>query len=371
VLIGTTIFSINVLSRGHANPTLVGTLAFTDSGQYDPDTTVGYNDIVTLSLHSLTTPQTGMAYFAWLLPDQGDDGTPPLLLGRLSVNAGNAAFQYTSPAHTNLLAKYSRVRIIEQQALNDPITPSPDPKTWRWEGSLPNTPNPGDAQHYSLLDHSRHLLAKDPTLQNNGIPGGLVLWMTRNVAKVQEWCSAAQGSWGPQMSDGDADLIHRHMIRVLDYLDGQTYVWQDVPAKSPWLADPAPPGKFGLLSYTQGQDPPGYLQHVNLHLTGLADSPGHTDEQKQVAIQVDSVTTRMINDLTQVRKDAVQLVQRSNEQLRQPDTLTLLNEMAHLTQEANSGWFDATSHANVGGAIWLNARIHQLATISLQTSNQQ
>ena len=75
------------------------------------------------------------------------------------------------------------------------------------------------------------------------------------------------------------------------------------------------------------------MQHVDTHLKGLADSPGHTDEQKQVAIQVDGVITRMITDLTQVRKDAVQLVQRSDEQLRQPDTLTLLNEMATLTTE--------------------------------------
>ena len=195
--------------------------------------------------------------------------------------------------------------------------------------------------------------------------------MTRNVGKVEEWSSAAQGSWGQQMSDGDADLIHKQLIRILDYLDGQSYVSQDVPAGSPWLVDPAA-GKLGLLSYTQGQEPPGYLQHVDTHLRGLADSPGHTDEQKQVAIQVDSVITRMIKDLTQVRKDAVQLVQRSNDQLRQPDTLTLLNEMANLTDEANSGWFDATTRENMGGAIWLNERIQQLAArFSLETSSQR
>ena len=134
-----------------ANPTTVGTLTFTNSGQYDPDTTVGYNDIVTLSLHGLTTPQTGMADFAWLLPDQGDDRTVPLLLGRLPVNAGNATLQYTSPTHTNLLAQYSGVRITEQPANNDPSTPSLDPKTWRWEGWIPNTPTPGDVHQYSLL----------------------------------------------------------------------------------------------------------------------------------------------------------------------------------------------------------------------------
>ena len=169
------------------------------------------------------------------------------------------------------------------------------------------------------------------------------------------------------MSDGDADLIHRNLIRTLDYLDGLTYVWQDIPTGSPWLADPALPGKLGLLSYTQGQQPPGYLQQVNTHLTALTDSPGLTDEQKQAVIQVDDDIARMINDLAQVRTDAVQLVQRNNEQLRQPDTLTLLNEMVNLTIEANSGWFDPKTHENVGGTIWLNAWVHQLATVSVQT----
>jgi eukaryotic-like serine/threonine-protein kinase len=377
VLVSSIIISLYALDGGHASPATpttpqtVGTLTFTNSGQYDLTSTVGYNDIVTLSLHSLTTPGIGMAYFVWLMPDPGDDEVPPLLLGRIAVKAGDANLQYASPTHTNLLVQYSGVRITEQSALNDPSTPSPDPKTWRWQGWIPHTPTPGDTHQYSLLSHVRHLLAKDPTLQANNIPGGLVLWMTRNVAKVQEWCSATQGGWGPQMSDGDADLIHRNLLRILDYLDGQTYVEQDVPTGSPWLADPALPGKLGLLSHTQGQQPPGYLPHVNTHLTALAESPGHTDEQKQVAIQVDDVIARMINDLTQVRKDAVQLVQRSNEQLLQPDTLTLLNEMTALTGEANSGWFDMTTHENVGGAIWLNERIQQMATISLQTSNLQ
>jgi hypothetical protein len=371
VLASSAIVSIMVLGSGHASPSLVGSLAFTNSGQYDPNTTVGYNDIVSLSLHSLTTPQTGNAYFAWLLPDLGDDETPPLLLDRLAVNGGNATLHYSSPAHTNLLAQYSRVRITEQSVSNNPASPSPDPKTWRWEGSIPSTPTPGDPNQYSLLSHLRHLLAKDPVLQANNIPGGLVIWMTRNTSKVNEWSSAAQGQWSAQMSDGDADLIHRQLIRMLDYLDGQTYVGQDVPAGSEWLAQPQQSGKFGLLNYTQGQDPPGYLQHVDTHLMGLAEAPGHTTDQQQVAIQVNKVITRTVSDLAQVRKDAVQLVQRSNDQLRQSDTLTLLNEMANLTSEVNSGWFDETTHQNVGGVLWLSARIQQLATISVQKSSQQ
>jgi serine/threonine protein kinase len=369
ILTSSILISLHTLNAGQASPPQ-GTLTFTDSGQYDPNTTVGYNDIITLSLHHLTTPEAGQAYFVWLLPDQADDQTIPLLLGRLSVNAGNATLHYTSPSHTNLLAHYSGVRIIEQPASPDPNIPSQDPRTWRWEGRLPNTPNPGDAHQYSFLSHLRHLLAEDRMLHENAIPGGLVIWMTRNVAKVQEWSSAAQGGWGAQMSDGDADLIHKNLVRILDYLDGQTYAWQDVPAGSPWLVDPVA-GKFGLLSYTQSQEPPGYLQHVDLHLKGLIASPSHTQEQQQIVILVNSVITRMINDLIQVRKNAIQLVKRSNPQLRQPDTLTMLNEIATLTREANSGWFDTSSHENIGGAIWVNTRIQQLATISLQTSSQQ
>ena len=359
-----------VLFNGHTNPSPVGTLTFTDSGQYDTAKTVGYNDIITISLHGVAAPPAGKAYFAWLLPDQGDDTVIPLLLGHLSMHAGNADLRYVSPTHENLLAQYSGVRIIERAADENTSTPSPDPKTWRWEGGIPDTPIPGDTHQYSLLSHMRHLLAKDPTLGQNAIPGGLVIWMTQNVSKVEEWSSAAQGSWGAQMSDETANLIHKQLLRILDYIDGQAYVWQDVPAGSPWLVDPVA-GKFGLLSYTQSQEPPGYLQHTDTHLTALADSPGHTDEQKQVAVQAYSVITRMISDLTQVRKDAVQLVKRSNQQLRQPDTLTLLNEMANLTQEVNGGWFDATAHENRGGVIWLRARIQQLATISLPASHQQ
>jgi hypothetical protein len=193
--------------------------------------------------------------------------------------------------------------------------------------------------------------------------------MTRNVAKVEQTSGTMQSTWGAQLSDTDATLIHSNLIRILDYLDGQTYVPQDLPTGSPWLIDPMA-GKFGLLSHTQNQEPPGYLLHIDIHLKGLTASPSHTDEQEQIAIQIDSVIRQMINDLTQVRNDAMQLVTRSNTQLRQPDTLTLLNDIATLTQKANSGWLDPTTHENVGGARWLNTRIQQLATITLISSQQ-
>ncbi|BCL79540.1 hypothetical protein ccbrp13_20050 [Ktedonobacteria bacterium brp13] len=343
-------------------------MTFTSSGQFDPALTSGYNDVVTLSLQHVTPPPAGMVYGVWLMPDKADDETMPLILGHLSVMShGQAYLQYTAAAHTNLLATYSGVRIIMQQQNSNPMTPPQDPQTWCWEGWFPNIPTPGDAKGYSWLSHLRHLLAQDPTLQQNHIPGGLVTWMTRNLSKIEEWSSAAQGSWGEHMSDGTADLIHRQLIRIIDYLDGASYAWQDVP-NSPWLVDPVA-GKIGLLNVIPNQEPPGYLAHVDLHLNGLTNAPGHTQAQQMLALQIDPVMTRVTTDLLRVRKDAILLVHDTDTQLRQPKTLSILNEMVALTMECNSGWFDPGTGEDSGGVIWLAARMQQFATVDLSASH--
>jgi hypothetical protein len=89
-----------------------------------------------------------------------------------------------------------------------------------------------------------------------------------------------------------------------------------------------------------------------------------------LAIQVDGVITKMENDVMQIRRDAIQLVARTSSQMRHPDTLTLLNDMVSRTNEIKSGWFDATSGEDIGGVVWLQARIQQLATIVIQKSDK-
>src|SRR5581483_4062589 len=61
----------------------LGMLAFGSSGQFNPDLTQGYNDTITLSLRSISTPPQGMSYYIWLMPDPGDDATQPLLISTL------------------------------------------------------------------------------------------------------------------------------------------------------------------------------------------------------------------------------------------------------------------------------------------------
>ena len=356
-------------ARPAAGEKLVGTMAFGSSGQIDPTATKGYNDTITLTLSHLPSPASGRAYYAWLMPDTTDDTTLPLLLGTSSRD--RITLTYASPDHTNLLASYSGIRVTEQAANSTPVTPSLDPATWRWEGWITSTPTPGDENQYSLLSHLRHLLARDPTLRANDLPGGLSLWLTRNVAKVEEWASAAQGQWhDAQTSDADADLIHRHMLRILDYLDGQFYVWRDVPANSPWLVDPLA-GKIGLINSNARQNPPAYLPHVDVHLTGLSNSPGHTQEQQKLAILVDSVIQKMNRDLEQVRKDASELVKMSADQLRQAGNLEKLNDMVNLTTEVKSGWFDEHTGENTGSVLWMTARLQQLASVPVHVSHQR
>lgn len=347
----------------------VGTLAFLSSGQVDQDLTQGYNDLITLNLHGLPAPHAGETYYAWLMPDPSDEATAPLLLGTVAGGqTGQTALTYTSPRHTNLLASYSGVRVTEQASDPPPSTPGLDPASWRWEGWLPNTPAPTDENQYSFLAHLRHLLARDPTLSANNLAGGLVLWMMRNVAKVEEWASAAQGSWhGASTTGADLGLIHRHLLRILAYLDGQAYYWRDVPAGSPWIVDQQG-GKIGLIDCVPDQVPSAYLEHVDIHVNGLANAPGHTSAQQQLAVLVGTVIHTMEGDLQRVRRDAEALVKMTPGQLRQPGSLVMLDEMANLTTAVKSGWLDPQTGENIGGVVWMMARIEQLATIAVSSS---
>ncbi len=366
LVISAIFLSVILLVPMHSTPRApatapLGTFSFESSGQFNPTLTEGYNDIVRLSLRSIPDPAKGFSYYAWLMPDPSDDSTVPLLLGML--HPGPINLTYISPKHSNLLASYSGVRITLQPEKSTQETPSQDPKTWKWQGFISNQPTPGDENQYSLLSHLRHLLAKDPTLQANTIPGGLVLWLTRNTTKIDEWAGSAQSDWhGMQTSSSDADQLHRQILRILEYLDGMFYYTRDVPAGSPWIVDPAA-GKIGLLDSVLNQQPPAFLAHVDIHLTGLASSPGHTVQQQQLVVSIDEVVSRMTMDLQQVRKDAALLVKMNTQQLRQISNQAKLDEMMNLTSEVKSGWFDNQTGENSGGVLWITSRLQQLASV--------
>jgi hypothetical protein len=344
--------------------TTVGQIAFTSSGQLDPSSSKGLNDIVTVSLSDLSAPTSGNAFYAWLMPDKSDDTTRPLLLGKLSIKQGKAQLTYAHPDHQNLLASYSGFLVTEQESNPQPMTSPLNPQAWRYVGSVPNTPTPGDEQHFSLLSHMRHLLAKDPDLQKIGLQGGLDIWLFRNAGKIFEWSNAARDSWaGGQQTD----LIHRHMIRILDYLDG-AYVYNsgDVPLGSPLLVDPKM-GRIGLLEVSQTQALPAYLTHVDLHLNGLANSPGHTEAQRQLAFQIDTALKKDMSFLQAVRQDAVKLVKMDDGQLKSNEALSLLNDMVINATNAYTGQLDPKTGGNINGIVWVHSKLQGLATMPVTT----
>src|SRR5437868_13479111 len=117
--------------------------------------------------------------------------------------------------------------------------------------------------------------------------------------------------------------MRRLIERVLDDLDGAAVVERDVPPDTPLLVDPKA-GRIGLLEFEQGQNPPGYLAHIDFHLVGYTHSPGVTADQKQMANKIDAMLIAVQALLWKVHGDAVQLAKMSDAALLGPQALTLL-----------------------------------------------
>jgi hypothetical protein len=341
---------------------IIGHVFFTSSGQLDPTSSEGLNDVVHLDLSGLTPPVSGKSDYAWLLPDTSHNEQQPVFLGTLQILRGSAQLIYTSPNHTNLLAMYSRFLVTEQAANEEPIIPSLDPATWRYAGSISDTPTPGDANHYSLLSHLRHLLAKDPTLELIGLSGGLDIWLYRNAGKILEWSSAARDDWaGGQAS---LALMRRQIDRVLDYLDGAAFVWRDVPPDTPLLVDPKA-GRIGLLEFDQGQNPPGYLAHIDFHLVGYSHSPGVTADQKRLANRIDVMLIAVTALLWKVHSDATLLAKMSDSALLAPQALSLLDDMYTHANDAFVGQSDPATGSVQGGVTQIHDELQRLSNIEV------
>ena len=191
-------------------------------------------------LRNITPPASGNALYAWLRLDPGQDEVKPILLGQLAVKAGHAHLTYKSPTHEDLLVTFSRFLVTEQDAKTVPVTPPLNSATRRYQATIPTIPNPADEQHhYTVLDHLRHLPARDPTVASIGLAGGLNIWLYRNSLEVMEEATTARDYWQYKSS---TPYMHRQIVRLLDYLDGYNDALHDVP-----LIDPFTHSESGFL----------------------------------------------------------------------------------------------------------------------------
>jgi len=340
---------------------VVGNAYFLSSGMIDATNTQGLNDGIQLDLSGISVPMIGKSYYVWLLPDLAHPEGPSLLMGTLGVSQGNAHLQYWDPSHADLLGFMSRLLITEESSSIPPDTPSPDRGTWRYTAEIPQQANPEDMMHLSLLDHLRHLLVSQPDLESLGLHGGLAIWFLQDVRKVLEWANAARGTGQPQ----NPDLMHRHFIRILEYLDGIAFAQShDLPPGAGILVDPLA-GQIGLLALDPQASPPGYTSHIGMHLAGLIASPGATAAQRTLAGRLDDAMTVVKGELEQARKDAIQLVNTPEESLGDPQSVYALDDLVEQTNDAYVGRNNPQTGNREGGAILIVDQLRHLATFQI------
>jgi len=357
-----------------------GQAFFLSSGQLNPASAQGIADEMQIELQNIPDPQPGKSYYAWLLADRHPQVetvtlqpppqfTLPLLLGSLPVSHGSASLFFKgTPQHDNLFSLSSRMLITEENSNGTPRGPAADRSTWRYYAEIPQTPY--GAKHLSALDHIRHLFYKETKVGVLGLPGGLDIWLYRNTEKLMEWAISARDDYHAQVSD--PTVIHNLFVSMLDYLDGAPNVHIDVPAGTPLAADPVA-SRVALLSVDTPQqqqtdlanNPPGYLDHVPLHLNGVVKAPDATPQLRALATEIINALNNAGKWLVQARMLARQLVNMDAVQLSQPTTLTMLDDLLSATTYAYIGQLDPKTNQVVPGIVQVHYDIQRLATFTI------
>ncbi|TMF50428.1 MAG: hypothetical protein E6I32_04155 [Chloroflexi bacterium] len=363
-----------------------GQAFFLSSGQFNTGTAQGIGDQLDISLQHVPDAQPGKSYYAWLLGDRQPHietqplqpqalFTLPLLLGKLSVNNGNVSFFYKGTAqHDNLISVTSRMLITEEDTNGTPRGPAADRSAWLYYAEIPQTSYGNPA--LSALDHIRHLFYKETRLGVLGLPGGLDVWLFRNTEKVLEWSISARDDYHPQVTD--PTVIHNLFLSILDYLDGAPNVQVDVPGGSPVAADTTI-SRVALLSVAPAQvnltdlanNPPGYLQHIALHLNGVVQAPDATPHMRTLATQIIEALNNAKMWLQQVRADAQQLVKMDKFQLAQSSTQTLLDNMLANATYAYIGQLDPKTNQVLHGVLQVHYDVAGLATLTISPNLPQ
>ncbi|QBD79267.1 serine/threonine protein kinase [Ktedonosporobacter rubrisoli] len=366
---------------------IVGHAFYVSSGQLNPGSAQGIADQLQLDLENVPAPQAGKSYYVWLLGDRNPEKNPdligprpikpPLLLtNNLVVRNGSVHYTFPGDAqHNNLISATSRLLITEQNAGDRPGAPPTDRSTWRYYAELPQAQIPGDNPGFSALVHIRHLFYNETNIEVLGLPGGLDIWLFRNTEKVLEYAVSARDDWhGQNTSTSDIQLMNAQFIRILDYLDGAPNVHIDVPADTPLIADQLA-SKVALLTVSpQGQvptnyakDPPGYVDHVQLHVGQVAKATDITPDTLRLTSRILDAVNRSKGWLTNVRKDALALFQLRNNptQMGQDSTRQLLDDLVTQATYAYIGQLDPTTNQVQAGVLQAHYDIQQLATLTI------
>ena len=389
-LLGVGLASFFYLPTLHPAPS--GHAFYVSSGQLGAGAQ-GIADQMQIDLQNIPAPQPGKSYHAWLLGDQDpirrDDlllprpVTPPILLTKnLPVSNGTVHFLYAGDAqHNNLLSNTSRLLITEENAASTGSAPSPDHTTWRYFAMLPQSPIPGDSNGFSALIHIRHLFYNETDIKVLGLYGGLDIYVFRNTEKILEWAVSARDDWnGSTTNDAQVGLMRDQFIRILDYLDGTLNRHVDIPDSVPFLADQQI-ARVSLLTVDPAKqsppffnlNPPGDVDHMQLHVGQVAKATDITPEMRQHAQHILDALNNLGGKngwLADVHNDVVQLFNMSQNtvQLRQPAAGALLDDMVTKATYAYIGKLDPATNTVQPGVTQIHYDVQHLATFTLTTN---
>ncbi len=378
----------------HRNPAptstlpLVGQVYFLNSGRLYVNNNQGISDEVFVDLHNLAAPAAGQSYYAWLLGDSNQSEVPWIFLGKVGFTQGKVTFHYPGDqAHTNLLNDMSRFLLTEQDATTSPQNPLLDMGSWRYSGVIDQTPSVKDPNHFSLLDHLRHLLVQAPELKVLGLSGGLGIWLVRNVEEIAKWALVAKEGWETKNSG----VIRQYLVNMLYYLDGectQQADLQGLPAGTPTSPENgtiAHIAHFALLNPCIQEEqaqatalkkvfqhvPHNYVDHLLFHLTGVIQSPGATRGSQALALQINTAINHVKTHLVQARQDAEQLLHLTNTQLGGLSALDLLSDLQMKARYAYAGRTDPTTGTVQQGATWIYDNVERLASFGVTPFSSQ
>ncbi|MDQ2904029.1 MAG: anti-sigma factor [Chloroflexota bacterium] len=360
-----------------AQQPIVGHAFFVSSGQLTLFSDRGIADQVQINLQNIPDPQAGKSYYAWLLPDNDSNSrATPVFLGQLPVKRGQVSVFYSGDTdNTDLLVSYSRFLITEEDASQVPTNPSLDTSTWRYFAAFSQAYNPtaSTSIHYSLLDHLRHLLAQDPSLEKVKLGGGLDTWLFRNMEKILEWAGSARDTQQScQSTPGNpqcAAFIQRQATRILDYLDGPYIAQENVPPAiqgSQLLVDPTI-ARVALLQFSAQQNPPGYLKHIGNHLRNMVEVPNLSPAQHALALRITTAIDNVQNWLNAIHADAARIIHMNAADLVQPGTTSLLDDLFTQTNYAFVGRTNPNTNQVEEGVVQIHYSIQNLATFDITT----
>ncbi|GCE08386.1 serine/threonine protein kinase [Dictyobacter aurantiacus] len=364
LVIGATLLNrvLTLFPSGAASSTnpIVGQMSFYNTGNALDSNNPTINDGVMINLKNVAMPAAGKVYKAWLYNKRQPENDA-LLLGNITITNGAGTLNYRSPNHQNLLASMSAFVITENAPNDQPVTPVLDTKTWRYSGSIPDQPRNGDPEHFSQLDHLRHLLSSEPTLENRGLHNGIDFWFQHDVEQIQQEAASVKNLQDPV-------LIRQKLTDMLYYMDGpcaatETQATGHLPAAPD--KNVLNESKIGLLECKQLANIHGHLQHIRLHLAGIVASPGASASQISSANAIDAHMVAFTGLITRMHDQVLQLGKLTKAQLQAAQ-----NQRNQLDQLADSSvsktnWTDADNKTHPGVATLCN-QIAGLASIDIR-----